>query len=102
MNFSSIIMILAVLGVGLGLLMKFSPAIRNALRVDDPSVDKNYMEYKINFIIAIGAGLMIIQGLGLIIPSFSRTMDMLMSVFLVLAIITDTVIKQKMRRKNRK
>lgn len=89
MKFSYMIMAIAAIGVILGFYMKFN---------EKNQVANAYIKYKTNFLIVVGMVIIIIQGLGLAIPAMSQVFDMVMAVFLIFAIIIDTMAKRKMRR----
>lgn len=101
MSFTIFILIFASLSFVLGLLMKFSKTVQGAFRLNEPGVNKKYMNYKINFLIIIGFVLVIIKTISLINPEFSDKLDILISVFLLLAIAIDTMAKRKIRNKDR-
>ncbi|MGE5627194.1 MAG: hypothetical protein ACM3X7_03650 [Solirubrobacterales bacterium] len=90
MNFSYLIMLVAALGIALGLYMKFNAK-------DQP--DKAYINYKTSFLMVVGAGIIIIQGISIMRPSLSSKLDMIMSGFLIVAILVDAVVKRSMRKK---
>jgi cell division protein FtsW (lipid II flippase) len=101
MNLTSIILVLAVLGVVLGLLMKFNKTFQDALRLNAPDVNKKYINYKINFLIVIGVVLIIVQTISMAYPNLSDKLDMIVSAFLLVAIILDVIVKRKMKKNSR-
>lgn len=98
MSFTITILILAGLCFVLGILMKFSKTVQSAFRLNERGVNKKYLNYKINFLITIGFVLIIIKTVSLANPKLSDTLDILVAVFLILAIIIDTITKRKMKR----
>lgn len=90
MNFSYLIMFVAALGIALGIYMRFNAK-------DQPN--KAYINYKTSFLMVVGAGIIIIQGLSIMRPTMSSKLDMIMSGFLIVAILVDTLVKRKMRNK---
>lgn len=102
MSFTSFILVLAAIGAILGLLMKYNKTVQGALKLNDPGVDKKYINYKINFLIVIGIVIIIIEAISIAVPSLSGKMDIIVSVFLLLAITIDAITKRKMGKGTRK
>ena len=99
MNFTSVILGLGAMGIVLGLLMKYNSKVQSSLGLNNPNTDKKYINYKINFLIVIGTAIIIFETVSLVIPSLSHIMDLMVSAFLLIAIIVDSVTKQKMRKR---
>jgi uncharacterized Tic20 family protein len=95
---NSLMTLLGFAGVIQGLGMKYSKSVRKKFMLDSDSVDKKYLNFKINFLIITGVILLIVQLTVHFNPVFGEKMQILLSAFLLLSITVDTIYK-KIRRK---
>jgi len=99
MNFTSVILGLGGIGVALGLLMKYNSKVKESLGLNNPNADKKYINYKINFLLVIGSAIIIFETVSIVIPGLAHLMDLMVSGFLLISIIVDSITKQKIRKK---
>lgn len=93
-----IILLLAVAGLAISLLMKFSKAAQNAFRLNDPSANKKYTTYKTNFLIVVSALIIVFEGLGMVYPGLKGKYNGALAGVLFAAILVDAFAKRKMRK----
>lgn len=96
-----IILILATLGLGMTLYMKFSKKVQSKMQ-NDPSANMKYTNYKTNFLIVICILLILFEGAGILFPSFNGKYDGIMAAVLLAAIVADTFVRRKIQKEAKK
>jgi len=99
---TNLLTLLGLMGVIQGLGMKYSKTVREKFRLDAEGVDKKYVNFKVNFLIVLGAVILIVQFVSYYYSPLGSNMDILLSAFLLLAITIDFMYKRSRIRKNQK
>jgi len=97
-----LILLLAVAGLFVSLLMKFSKATQKAFRLNDPSVNKKYTSYKTSFLIVVCTLLIVFEVLGLIYPGLKGKYDGILALVLIVAILVDAFVKKRIKKEDKK
>ncbi|NMM64204.1 hypothetical protein HBE96_16380 [Clostridium sp. P21] len=95
---TSLMTLLAFMGIAQGLSMKYSKAVRKKLMLDAEGIDKKYVNMKINYLIIVGSFLLVTQVISYFRPDLGEKINILLSAFLLLSITID-MIYRKIRRK---
>lgn len=99
---TNLLTLLGFMGVIQGLGMKYSKTVREKFRLDAEGVDKKYVNFKVNFLIILGAVILVVQSVSYYYAPLEGNMDILLSAFLLLAITVDFMCKKSRIKKNRK
>ncbi|MFL0194862.1 hypothetical protein ACJDU8_04635 [Clostridium sp. WILCCON 0269] len=97
---TNLLTFLGFMGIIQGLGMKYSKTVREKFRLDAEGVDKKYINFKANFLIILGAVILITQFIAYYYSPMSGNLEIMLSSFLLLAITVDFMYKRSRRKKN--